>query len=81
MGTATSNLGEAYRMQGDTQRAIDFHKKALTIADEIADRSVRGSALHGMGVDYLQLGNPSQALQYLERRWHLHARPVIGKSK
>lgn len=67
IGSATNNLGNVYRMQGDTQRAIDHHKNALTIAGETGDRTLEGSALNGMGMANLQLGNPRQAIQYLEK--------------
>src|SRR6185503_4260200 len=49
IGSATGNLGEIHRKRGDIQRAIEHHKRALTIAGEIGDRTLEGSALNGIG--------------------------------
>jgi len=71
VGTVTSNVGEVYRIRGETQRAIEQHQKALSIAYKIPVPSVEGAALNGLGVDHLQLGNPRQAILHFDEALRL----------
>jgi len=43
-GNAYSKLGSTYRLIGDFQQSIEYHKKCLTIAIEAGDKTTEGCA-------------------------------------
>jgi len=63
-GRALGNLGEAYRVIGKYDKAIEFHLQSLAIAREIKDRLVEGNALGNLGLAYYSLGKYDKAIEF-----------------
>ena len=55
-GAAYVNLGNAYNLPGDVQKATEYNEKGLKIAIEIGDRAREGVAYHNIGNGYFRLG-------------------------
>ena len=55
------SLGDAYRVLGEPQRAIEFFEQALPIMREIGDRSGEGIALGNLGLAYANLEDDVRA--------------------
>ncbi|MBN1814448.1 MAG: DUF4062 domain-containing protein, partial [Anaerolineae bacterium] len=60
------SLGNAYRVLGQVERAIDLHKEALAIARELDDRRREGTQLGNLGRAYRDLGQVERAIELLE---------------
>ena len=56
-GRAYGNLGNAYQLLGDYQKAIEHHEKRLKIAKEIGDRARKGRPYGSLGNAYQLLGD------------------------
>ena len=66
-GRAYGNLGNAYKLLGDYQKAIEYHEKDLKIAKEIGDRAGEGGAYGNLGNAYQSLGDYQKAIEYQEK--------------
>ena len=77
-GEATSlgNLGTAFAVLGQTQRAIESFEQQLTITREIGDRRAEGAGLGNIGVVYKNLGETQRAIQFYEQ--HLAIAREVG---
>lgn len=64
---SASNLGNAHRRLGHTQKAIGYLEQALAIACEIADRSSQGKLLGDLGSCYADLGRYQESITDLEQ--------------
>ena len=58
------NLGNVYQSLGDYQKAIEYYKKHLKIAQEIGDRSGEGGAYGNLCNAYHSLGDYQKATEY-----------------
>ncbi|HVT19012.1 MAG TPA: tetratricopeptide repeat protein [Thermoanaerobaculia bacterium] len=61
------NLGVAYRILGEHDRAIELFEQHLAIAREIGDRRGEGTAIGNLGTAYAALGEPRRAIEFLEQ--------------
>lgn len=62
-----TNMGKAYAAQGEMEQAVDFHQKAVRIAEEKQARQQLAEALIGLADTYRQIGNTTQALEDYQR--------------
>lgn len=62
-----TNMGKAYAAQGEMEQAVDFHQKAVRIAEEKQARQQLAEALIGLADTYRQMGNTTQALEDYQR--------------
>ena len=65
-GAAYSNLGCAYRSQGDFSNAIAYHAQCLAIAKEVGDRVGEGRACGNLGTCHMHLNEYVKAVAYFE---------------
>lgn len=61
------NLGELYQYRGDLEKAVEYYKQSLTIAQEIDHRENQGIALGYLGMAYYALGQLEKAVKYLKQ--------------
>jgi tetratricopeptide (TPR) repeat protein len=54
-------LGKAHFFSDDYEAAIDFFQKALAVGGEIVD------IINSIGISYLRMNRPEDALPYFER--------------
>ena len=73
-GAWLGNLGDAYRIMGQTKWAIEHFEKALTTARQTGNLHSQGNALGNLGLAYRDLGQLDQAKSYLEQ-----ALPIFEK--
>ncbi|MEM7532880.1 MAG: tetratricopeptide repeat protein [Chloroflexota bacterium] len=67
-GPATlGNLGNVYSDLAKYERAIEFYKQALSIAQEINNRRNEGLILGNLGLVYADLGLLDRAIEYYEQ--------------
>jgi tetratricopeptide (TPR) repeat protein len=66
-GAVLGNLGLAYRVLGETKKAIDYYEQALKISREIGNRSGECADLGNLGNAYDVLGEPRKAIEYHEQ--------------
>jgi tetratricopeptide (TPR) repeat protein len=66
-GALLGNLGIAYSVLGQVERAIEYHEQALAISKEIGDRHGEGNQLGNLGLAYYALGQVERAIEYHER--------------
>lgn len=67
VGESYNKIGLDYLGMGKIKEAVDYFKKALTLAQEVGDRHVESSALSNLGLAYAQLGDASLAIEYHEK--------------
>jgi len=58
------NLGSAYLLLGQYQKAIEFHQQSLAIAREIGDRFGESRSLNTLGLAYKSLGQYQKAIEF-----------------
>jgi CHAT domain-containing protein/uncharacterized protein HemY len=61
-----ANIGSAYDILGQYQKAIDFYERALDIAKDIGDRELESGCYVNIGRVYHSLGQYQKAMEYLE---------------
>ncbi len=61
------NLGSAYRVLGEVQRAIEYFEQALTIARKTGYRRGEGTTLEDLGNVYRELGDVQRAIECYEQ--------------
>ncbi|MBI1882051.1 MAG: tetratricopeptide repeat protein, partial [Chloroflexi bacterium] len=66
-GGFLGNLGNAYRVLGNIQRAIESYEQAVAIAREIGNRRNEGVFLGNLGLAYRVLGEVQRAIEYHEQ--------------
>lgn len=59
-------LGEVFRDDGDFEQAIEIHKQALALYEQIKDRAGEARMLHQLGVDHGSK-DPETANNYFDR--------------
>ncbi|MBV7326792.1 tetratricopeptide repeat protein [Chloroflexi bacterium TSY] len=62
-GVWLGNLGRAYVMLGQVEKAIEQYQQALAIAIEIGDRRAQGNHLGNLGIAYRDLGQVEEAIE------------------
>jgi diguanylate cyclase (GGDEF)-like protein len=60
-------LGQVYVALEDFKRAADTHRTVLEVARDIGDREGELDALLNLGKDFLVIGQPEEALTYLQQ--------------
>jgi tetratricopeptide (TPR) repeat protein len=71
--------GTALRLLGEQKKAVEFHHRALQIAQKIGDEYGEGNAISNLGSDYQALGDYEQAGLYFEKHYEIASR--IGDVK
>ncbi len=66
-GNHLGNLGLAYFMFGEVQKAIGYHEQALAVSREIGDKRGEGADLGNLGNAYANLGEVQKAIGYHEQ--------------
>ena len=66
-GKFLGNLGVAYHVLGQVEKAIDHYQQALAIAREIGDRRGEGSDLGNLGLAYSDLGQVEKAIDHYQQ--------------
>ncbi|MEB3216051.1 MAG: tetratricopeptide repeat protein, partial [Nostocales cyanobacterium 94392] len=61
------SVGLIYLQQGETNAAIDYYQRALTISQELGDRALQGNILTYQGLMYELLEQPNKALNFHEK--------------
>jgi len=61
-GHAYGDLGLVYRSLGNFREAIEYHKKALSIANEVGERAGEGIACYWLGHSFESLDSLQDAL-------------------
>lgn len=77
LGSAYSNLANAYQLKKQNEPALMNYKKALQIFEKLGDDGGRGQALIGHAIVYFNLNNPLQAEKFAEEALrYLQAQPA-----
>ncbi|MCK4398125.1 MAG: tetratricopeptide repeat protein, partial [Methanophagales archaeon] len=66
-GYLLSSLGVLYGQIGSYKKSIEYHEKALKIAQAIGDRRGEGNQLGNLGNAYSALGQVERAIKYYEQ--------------
>ncbi|MEB3220401.1 MAG: tetratricopeptide repeat protein, partial [Nostocales cyanobacterium 94392] len=61
------SVGLIYLQQGETDAAIEYYQRALTISQELGDRALEGNILSYQGLMYELLEQPNKALNLYEK--------------
>lgn len=61
------NLGNIHDSLGDYRRAIDFHKRALSLRRRLGDRQGEAEALGNLAISHKNLGRYKQALKFAKQ--------------
>lgn len=81
---ALSHLAQVFSLQGNYRRALDHHKKALTITRALNDRRAEALSLNHIGIVYGLMRNEEKSLANhkvaLEIRLELKDKPGIAES-
>ncbi|WP_280250059.1 ATP-binding protein [Nocardia abscessus] len=72
---ALTYLGWAYELRGDTIRAVEHYRLALSITEACGELLYRSGALRGLGVAAWQQGEPDRAHQLLEEALRVNRGP------
>ena len=70
MGTHSAvigNLGRAYNILGEVEKAIEYHEQALVITRKIGNRKGKGNNLSNLGNSYYVRGEVEKAIDYYEQ--------------
>lgn len=67
-GTTLGNLGLAYHLLGEYEKAIDFHQQALAISREIGDHLGQGTVLGNLGITHFSLGDYPKAIDFHQQQ-------------
>ena len=62
-----NELGVVYDALGQKQEALRYYQQALTISQEVGDRSGEGTILNNLGAVYDDLGQQQEALRYYQQ--------------
>jgi tetratricopeptide (TPR) repeat protein len=66
-GSDLNNMGLIYHSRRDTTRAFACYEESLQIAQRLGDRSLECRVLNNLGRLQVQLGQPDQGIEMLER--------------
>jgi tetratricopeptide (TPR) repeat protein len=66
-GAHLGNLGTAYQLLGQAERAIEYYEQALTISRQVGNRRGEGADLGNLGNYYAALGYVERAIKYYEQ--------------
>ncbi|HET6992179.1 MAG TPA: SpoIIE family protein phosphatase, partial [Bacteroidia bacterium] len=62
-----NNIANIYKGKHETQKAIDFYNRALTIRETIGDKNGVALICNNLGTIYLSINNYEQAIFYLNK--------------
>jgi len=62
--TILHRLGFVYDSIGQPEKALDYYNRALSIRQEVGDRSGEAATLNNLGAVYYSIGQPEKALDY-----------------
>ncbi|MBY8863395.1 protein kinase [Nocardia sp. CA2R105] len=71
---ALSGLGVIYELAGHAERAIECHRKLLSITEACGESLFRSSALWGLSIAAWRQGEPSRATELLEKSLRVNRR-------
>jgi tetratricopeptide (TPR) repeat protein len=95
LGRLTNSLGWLHQELGDFSRAVEYDRESVELGRLARNPNVEISAALNLGFDYLNLGDPPQALATLEEmlvrvdkfafgahrwRWAIHLRAYIAEA-
>jgi adenylate cyclase len=58
-------LGQIYHCHGDVERALDYYREALQLAEEMGEPQLLFPCYDGLGTAYLEIGDETLAEQYM----------------
>jgi tetratricopeptide (TPR) repeat protein len=61
---ALLNIGTAYNEAGNNDSTLEYHLKALGIANDLGDKKILANVQHNLGVDYRYIGDFDNALKF-----------------
>ncbi len=70
-GTTLHNLGEIYRRQGDSRRALQYFQESLQVSRRVEDRYGQAVTLWNLGVVFASQEQFRPALDHLQRAFSL----------
>jgi len=62
--TALRNIGSGYRILGDMEKAIDYHRKAFDIIIEMNKPAILASIYSDLAIDYAELGDYNKSTEH-----------------
>lgn len=65
------NMGFAYQMKGDLDRAVTYHEKSLTILTELGNDIMKSTPLSHLGGNFLWRGDVAQTQEYSQKALEL----------
>ncbi len=68
------NLGNLYSALGDTDQALQFYERQLSLAREIGYSRGEGAALINMGADFMKLGERNRAIACAEAGFEIFSK-------
>ncbi len=81
VGINLNSIGIAYSNLGDFTRAIEYHLKALKMAQSQRDLSAKGGSLGAIGNTYIRTGEFEKACRYLQKAIKIDARLANRRSE
>ena len=73
-GAVTNNIGSIFYQMKDTKQALEFHKSSQTIMKNLhlGKTTVMADILYNLGLDYIQIGEYSNALDVLKKATEIY---------
>jgi CHAT domain-containing protein len=67
-----ARIGLIYTLLGDTERALENHRQALTLAESLKDEEGKAAALFHIGYAYETRNKPREALEFYNKSLAIH---------
>jgi tetratricopeptide (TPR) repeat protein len=67
LAIALNNIGFGLKDKGESQKALEYYKKSLQVAQQINDKHEIANALNNAGIAYANLGNIAEAFYCYNR--------------
>lgn len=68
----SNNLGVFYSNQGNYERALEYHRRNLSILEQVDNRPKLGNCLNNIGTVLYEQGRSKEALREFRRAYALH---------
>lgn len=79
-GTILNNLGRIYEEKGETEKGIEYHRKAVELRRQLPDKSDLAFSLGNYGIALGMAGQPEDAVRALEECLAIYASLGKGES-
>jgi tetratricopeptide (TPR) repeat protein len=76
---ATGNIGMAFQIKGELDKAMGYYEKALELSDELGLKKRKATVLGNIGIVYFTRGELDKAFEYYEKALELDEE--LGKKK